>query len=264
MYLSTDRVLLYVRVIVATGSLKTCERFVEELARFGSIAIIKRSPRPKVRCDPLDATKDVLCVQSQVGCSFRSLSSDYEGQIIGELNRLAEQEEVNFTIVCWNEPPLRLIEKPEVYKASLEEMSKEFEIHLERIKAAPEWMSLGVAVKAVKANPLINRAGAILTFTGIVRGDADALLFDIYEGEAQKRIAAIINDLRHMEGIVDVQIHHSYGRISLGEDIVYIVVAASHRQEGFAALREAIERIKSEVPIWKKELTEAGGHWVGV
>ena len=67
-----------------------------------------------------------------------------------------------------------------------------------------------------------------------------------------------------MEGIVDVQIHHRFGRISLGEDIVYIVVAASHRQEGFAALRGAIERIKSEVPIWKKELTETGGHWVGV
>ena len=252
------------RVIVATGSLNTCERFVEELARYGTIAIIKRSPRPKVRCDSLGYTKDVLCVQSQVGCSFRSLSSDYEEQIIRELNRLAEQEEVNFTIVCWDGAPLRLIEGPEVYKASLGEMSNEFEIHLKRIKATPKWMTLGVAVKAVKANPLINRAGAILTFTGIVRGDADALLFDIYEGEAQKRIEAIASDLRRMEGIVDVQIHHRSGRISLGESIVYIVVAAAHRQEGFAALRGAIERIKSEVPIWKKELTETGGHWVGV
>lgn len=252
------------RVIVATGSLNTCERFVEELARYGTIAIIKRTPRPKIRCGSLGDTKDVLCVQSLVGCSFRSLSDDYEGQIIEELNRLAEQEEVDFTIVSWDGTPLRLTDGPEVYKASFGETPKEFETHLERLNATPKWMTLGVAVKAVKANPLINRAGAILTFTGIVRGDAYALLFDIYDGEAQKRIEAIARDLRRMEGIVDVQIHHRSGRISLGEDIVYIVVAASHRQEGFAALRGAIERIKSEVPIWKKELTDGGGHWVGV
>ena len=252
------------RVIVATGNLNTCERFVEELARHGTIAIIKRTPRPEVRCGSLGDTKDVLCVQSLVGCSFRSLSSDYEGQIATELNMIAEQEEVDFAIVFWDKLPLRLTERPEVYKASFGNMIEEFETHLELLKAIPEWMTLGVAVKAVKANPLISRAGAILTFTGIVKDDADALLFDIYEGEAQRRIEAIAIDLRRMEGIVDVQIHHRSGRISLGEDIVYIVVAASHRQEGFAALRGAIERIKSEVPIWKKELTKTGGHWVGV
>jgi molybdopterin synthase catalytic subunit len=177
---------------------------------------------------------------------------------------IAEQEEVDFAIVFWEKLPLRLTERPEVYNASFGNIIEGFETHLELLKAIPEWMSLGVAVKTVKANPRINRAGAILAFTGIVRGDADALLFDIYEGEAQRRIEAIASDLRRMEGIVDVQIHHRSGRIGLGEDIVYIVVAASHRQEGFAALRGAIERIKSEVPIWKKELTETGGHWVGV
>ena len=252
------------RVIVAAGNLSTCEKFAEELALHGTIAIIKRTPRPKVRCGSLGDAKDVLCVQSLAGCSFMSLSSDYEGQIVGELNMIAEQEEVDFAIVFCEKLPLRLTERPEVYKASFGNMTEEFETHIELLKAIPEWMTLGVAVKAVKANPLINRAGAILTFTGIVRGEADALLFDIYEGEAQKRIEAIASDLRRMEGIVDVQIHHRSGRIRLGEDIVYIVVAASHRQEGFAALRSAIERIKSEVPIWKKELTETGGHWVGV
>ena len=252
------------RVIVATGNLRTSERFVEEVARHGTIAIITRTPRSNVRCCSLDGVKEVLCVQSSAGCSLRKLDSDYERQIADELDRLAEQEEVDFAIVLWDELPPRLTAMPEVYKASLEHTSEELGTRIQLLNTVPEWMTLKVVIKAVKSNPLINRAGAILTFTGIVRDDANALLFDIYEGEAQKRIEAIASDLRRLEGIVDVRMHHRSGRIHLGEDIVYIVVAASHRQEGFAALKEAIERIKSEVPIWKKELTEAGGRWVGV
>lgn len=252
------------RVIVATGDSRTSERFVEEVARHGTIATIKRTLRSKVTCGSLDGVKDVLCVQSSAGCSFRNLNNEYERQIAEELDRLAEQEEVDFAIVLWDELPPRLTAMPEVYKASFGHTSEEFETHAQLLNTIPEWITLKVVIKAVKSNPLINRAGAILTFTGIVRDDANALLFDIYEGEAQKRIEAIADDLRRLEGIVDVRMHHRSGRIHLGEDIVYIVVAASHRQEGFATLKEAIERIKSEVPIWKKELTETGGHWVGV
>jgi molybdopterin synthase catalytic subunit len=116
----------------------------------------------------------------------------------------------------------------------------------------------------VRAHPDIHKAGAILTFTGVVRGEALALEFDIYEGEAQQRISSIARDLTAIEGIVDAKIYHKSGRVSRGEDIVYIVVAAAHRQEGFKALRDAIERIKKEVPIWKKELTERGDKWVGI
>ncbi len=252
------------RVIVATGNLRTSERFVEEIARHGAIAIIKRTPGSNVRCGSLDGVKEVLCVQSPAGCSFRTLDSDYQRQITEELDRLAEQNEVDFAIVLWDELPSRLTAMPEVYEASLEHISEEWETRIQLLNTMPEWITLKVIIKAVKSNPLINKAGAILTFTGIVRANANALLFDIYEGEAQKRIEAIASDLRRLEGIVDVRMHHRSGRIHLGEDIVYIVVAASHRQEGFAALKEAIERIKSEVPIWKKELTDAGGRWVGI
>ncbi len=252
------------KVIVATGDLRTSDRFVEEMEWYGAIAIIKRSSGSKVRCGSLDGVTEVLCVQSLTGCSFKTLDSDYERQITEELDTLAEREEVDFAIVLWDEVPSRLTAMPEVYKISLEHRSEEVETSIQQLNTMPEWVTLKVIIKAVKSNPLINKAGAILTFTGIVRGDAKALLFDIYESEAQKRIETIASDLRRLEGIVDVQIHHRSGRIHLGEDIVYIVVAASHRQEGFAALKEAIERIKLEVPIWKKELTDAGGRWVGI
>ncbi len=151
----------------------------------------------------------------------------------------------------------------EVYKARLE-ASANINTHVESLLALSEWVTLDSLVQAARRHPDIDKAGALLTFTGIVRGDAVALEFDIYEGQAQQQIDSIVRDLVDKEGIVDVKIHHKAGRIKRGGDIVYIVVAAAHRQEGFKALRDAIGRLKEEVPIWKKELTEHSSKWVDV
>jgi len=138
-----------------------------------------------------------------------------------------------------------------------------FEQHFEALKTFPEWMTLGTLIRTVRSHPNIHNAGAILTFTGTVRGEAFALEFDVYENEAEQRLSSIVRDLKTAEGIIEARIYHKSGRLKRGEDIVYIVVAAAHRQEGFKALRDAIERIKKEVPIWKKEFTEDGERWVG-
>ena len=66
----------------------------------------------------------------------------------------------------------------------------------------------------------------------------------------------IREDIKQKEGILEVFLHHKTGVIKAGEDIVYIVIASAHRTELFPALSEAIERIKAEAPIWKKEITE--------
>jgi len=63
-------------------------------------------------------------------------------------------------------------------------------------------------------------------------------------------------------GIVDVRIHHVIGELEVGEDIVYVVVAGGHRSEVFEVLREAVERMKREAAIWKKEITDRGEYWV--
>jgi molybdopterin synthase catalytic subunit len=52
---------------------------------------------------------------------------------------------------------------------------------------------------------------------------------------------------------VDVQIHHFTGEFELGEDLVYVLVAGSHRTNVFPVLQEAVERYKKEAPIFKKE-----------
>jgi molybdopterin-guanine dinucleotide biosynthesis protein MobB len=135
------------------------------------------------------------------------------------------------------------------------------------VMAQPDRVTLWDLLAKVRRNPEIKKAGAIGTFTGIVREIAKgettkALEFESYDAVAKERIAVIERELKAKPGIVDVLIHHKTGRIEAGEDIVYIVVAAGHRQELFPILREAIERVKEEVPIWKKEFTVSGEFWV--
>lgn len=133
--------------------------------------------------------------------------------------------------------------------------------------AQPEHVTIFDLIAKVRRNPEIKKAGAIGTFTGIVREIAGeevtkSLEFESYDTVARERIANIERELKQKEGIVDVLIHHKTGRIEAGDDIVFIVVAAGHRQELFPVLREAIERVKDEVPIWKKEINISGEYWV--
>ncbi len=130
-------------------------------------------------------------------------------------------------------------------------------------------LTLQELIDAVKKNPQSHRIGCILTFTGVVRGitrngvKVYGLDYEAYDEVAKAKLKQIVEDLKKIPGIVDIKIHHFIGSLSVGEESVYIVVAAEHREEGFKALREAIERLKVEVPIWKKEHTEKGSYWVG-
>ncbi|MBA1341152.1 MAG: putative molybdopterin synthase [ANME-2 cluster archaeon] len=138
---------------------------------------------------------------------------------------------------------------------------------LEIIEQQPEYHTLDSLIIKVRQNPGIAEAGAIGSFTGIVRGKTGdmvtkSLEFESYNEVAANKISLIETDLKACEGILDVRIHHRVGRIEAGQDILYIVVAASHRQQLFQALSDAIERVKAEVPIWKKEYTTTGEFWV--
>ena len=250
------------KVIALTGDPKIRERFIAALARRGNVATISNDDAER-QMFANEAAKDLLCIKSPSSHVLRRYTPSGAHEITRELDRLAEQEDVDFAVVIGDVLASRVISFREVYKARLE-LSGDFDEHLEPLTHIPEWITLGTLVEAVRSHPDIHKAGAILTFTGVVRGDALALEFDIYDGEAQRRIGSIVQDLTQTEGIVDVRIHHKSGRIERGEDIVYIVVAAAHRQEGFKVLRDAIERLKKEVPIWKKELTEHGEKWLDV
>lgn len=253
----------YVRVVALTGESERCEHFLAALTLHHKVATLRQEHENTLKFAANGVSEDLLCIKSPTRYVVTRYTHENTNEIPRELDRLGEQEDVDFAVVVGSVLATRIASSREVYEARLER-SVDFEKHFEALETFPEWMTLGALVRAVRSHPDIHEAGAILTFTGTVRGEAVSLEFDIYEGEAQQRISSIVRDLKTTEGIVDAKIYHKSGRIKRGEDIVYIVVAAAHRQEGFKALRDAIERIKKEVPIWKKELTEQGGKWVGM
>jgi len=115
------------------------------------------------------------------------------------------------------------------------------------------------AINNIKKGPNYHKAGAIGLFIGVVRGETlegqkvEKLELEAYEEKANQVLGKICDDLSEKPGIVNVQIHHLLGEFKVGDDIVYVAVAGSHRTDIFPVLREAVERYKSEAPVFKKE-----------
>ena len=128
-------------------------------------------------------------------------------------------------------------------------------------------------IENIKNRPEFSKTGAIGLFIGVVRGETiesgekvEKLTLEAYEEKADEILGKICDELAQKPGIVDVQIHHLTGEFKVGDDLVYVAVAGSHRTQVFPVLQEAVERYKSEAPIFKKEsiTTEKGKseYWV--
>lgn len=111
-------------------------------------------------------------------------------------------------------------------------------------------------------------AGGIVLFSGEVRnhhmGKSVAFLeYEAYESMAEKMIGKIITEAKEKWELHLVHCIHRLGKISISESAIVILTAASHRSEAFEANRWIVDRIKHEVPIWKKEtFTDGTSDWV--
>ncbi|QAU13597.1 molybdopterin synthase [Halorubrum sp. BOL3-1] len=137
------------------------------------------------------------------------------------------------------------------------------------LDGAEPWVTRETLVRRVEASADAERSGAIATFTGRVRArDAQNddrtthLAFEKYDGVAEERMDAVAAELTERDGVFDVRMHHRTGVIESGEDIVFVVVLAGHRREAFRTVEDGIDRLKDEVPIFKKEATESETFWV--
>lgn len=135
-------------------------------------------------------------------------------------------------------------------------------------------LSLNDVFNSIRGKPNFRKVGAIAVFVGVVRGETPGgkavkkLELEAYEDKANEVLRSICDDLQERKGVTDVRIHHLLGQFDVGEDLVYIVVAGSHRHNVFPILEEAVERYKVEVPIFKKEHLISEGsttksRWVG-
>jgi len=114
-------------------------------------------------------------------------------------------------------------------------------------------------IESTKSHPKIKEAGSIVSFNGIVRETSKdgelvkGLSIDAYDELANKTINRICKDIKNIEGIIDIKLIHFKGEFDISEDLVFVVVASAHREEGFEALRSAVERYKREIEVWKRE-----------
>jgi molybdopterin converting factor subunit 1 len=104
-------------------------------------------------------------------------------------------------------------------------------------------------------------AGAIVTFQGTTRG-VERLEYEAYTEMAIERIASILRECVRRHQLEAAAAEHRVGSVPLGEPSVVVAVSAAHREEAFAGAREAIDRIKAEAPVWKKEVAAGEGEWV--
>lgn len=106
-------------------------------------------------------------------------------------------------------------------------------------------------------------SGCLVVFDGIVRDDAiTEMELEAYEQVAVAELEKIAAVATERFGLLHVDIVHRIGRLAIGENIVVIVVSASHREAAYNGSRYIIDELKHTVPIWKKELTRDGGRWV--
>ena len=106
--------------------------------------------------------------------------------------------------------------------------------------------------------------GAVVTFVGIVRSDRDgrravrALFYDAYPEMAEPLIQRLVDEANARWSLAGVQVQHRLGLVEVGHISVVVVVAAQHRAQAYAASQFLIERIKRDVPIWKREHDDDG------
>jgi len=110
--------------------------------------------------------------------------------------------------------------------------------------------------------------GALCLFVGVVRDHNDgrpttAIQYEAYGSMVEEEIARIVERLAREFPAVRLALRHRVGRLSVGDASVAIAAVSPHRADAFEACRAAIDRIKTTVPIWKKEFHPDGSSdWV--
>ena len=133
-----------------------------------------------------------------------------------------------------------------------------------RVRVTTDPLSVDEALAFV-ADP---SAGGICVFVGTVRdhseaGDVTGLRYEAWDELAIARLGELTEELAEKWPVKKVAILHRTGDLGVGELSVVVACSAPHRADAFEACRHGIERLKEDVPIWKKESLVTGeAHWV--
>lgn len=132
-----------------------------------------------------------------------------------------------------------------------------------RLSVQTEPFDLGAESRDFAAS--VAGAGAVVTFTGLVRDDGGTLTameIEHYPGMTTRAIAAIMAEAEARWSLQGALVIHRYGQLAGGEAIMMVATAARHRAEAFAAAEFLMDYLKSRAPFWKKEIRAEGAAWV--
>lgn len=122
---------------------------------------------------------------------------------------------------------------------------------------------------ASAAGDELGETGAVLSFIGVVKSRGvngkrvSKVVMEAYSEVADRVIERICEELKAKYELTGAYIYHFVGEFGVGEPLVVIVVCSKTRWKAYEAIREAVQRYKSEPPIWKKEVYEDGtSQWV--
>lgn len=108
-------------------------------------------------------------------------------------------------------------------------------------------------------------AGAISSFTGLVRGDdgVAAMTLEHYPGMTERALEGLAEAAAARWPLSGVTLIHRVGTLQAGERIVFVGAASAHRAASLEACAFLIDRLKTDAPFWKKEHRQNGDQWVG-
>ena len=133
-------------------------------------------------------------------------------------------------------------------------------------------MDIRVQEAAFDAGAVLNgftadapNAGAIVSFTGIVRdvaGGLQHMQIEHYPGMTEAALTKIAETAKERWSLDHVLVIHRYGNLAPSEQIMMVATASRHRADAFAAADFLMDYLKSRAPFWKKEVTADGADWV--
>jgi molybdopterin synthase catalytic subunit/molybdopterin converting factor small subunit len=192
------------------------------------------------------------------------------GQLELELPEGSSVGDVWAALGLGDEPPGLLFARNRIYAERTQALENGDEVAVippvsgGSFRLSEEPLSVEQAVHEVRSED----AGAVATFVGTTRRrsrdrDVVYLEYEAYQGMAEKVMEDLAGELRERHDLCEVAIHHRVGRVDVGETSVVIAVSAPHRAAALAACREAIDKLKVSVPLWKKEVYDGGEEWIG-
>ncbi len=133
------------------------------------------------------------------------------------------------------------------------------------IRIQTEDFEVGSELAAMSAGN--GRIGAVVTFTGLVRGgngadDVQAIELEHYPAMTHRSLEQLEAEARARFDLIDVLIIHRIGHLPAGAQIVLVITSSAHRQAAFDGANFLMDRLKTTAPFWKSETRSGQKKWV--